>query len=360
MSEATARGSERQARRSWYQPLRSWRQGSYRRDLRFTREGRVFVLVTLGLGLAAVNTGNNLMYLVFAFMLSLIVMSGILSEHVLRGLVPSRILPASCRVGETAIVQVELDNRSERYSSYAVKVVDRGEGDPLPHGCFFLKLAPGERQASSYRRRPVRRGRLLLESVVLRTRFPFGLFEKGRPVRLRESLWVYPRTQPCVVPPHGSALAGQYPRKRVGQGNETAGLRDYRDGDELRSVHWRRSAALGRTIVREFELERGQCLSICIDNALDAEVSGWEDAFERQISMVAWLTEDCSRRGVAVELRAHGSRSPVLAPGVAPDAPLRFLAALQPVPRALAAGFGRTEHAAVELRASELRPLDGA
>src|SRR3954454_22538212 len=70
------------ARVPWYLP----RNRRYRRHLKFTREGKLFVFVTLGLGFGAVNTGTNLMYLVFGFMLSLIVLSGILSEHALRKL----------------------------------------------------------------------------------------------------------------------------------------------------------------------------------------------------------------------------------------------------------------------------------
>jgi hypothetical protein len=56
------------------------------RSLRFTKEGLSFVLFSLAVGVAAVNTGNNLLYLILAMMLSLIIVSGILSRA-----------PAPCR-----------------------------------------------------------------------------------------------------------------------------------------------------------------------------------------------------------------------------------------------------------------------
>ena len=64
----------------WYLP----KDRRYRRRLRLTREGKLFVFVTFGLGFAAVNTGTNLMYPTFGFMLSLIILSGVLSAYVLR------------------------------------------------------------------------------------------------------------------------------------------------------------------------------------------------------------------------------------------------------------------------------------
>src|SRR5206468_3395868 len=56
------------------------------RRLRITREGWFYVLFTLGVGAAAINTGNNLLYLVLGLQLSTIVISGVLSESCLRGL----------------------------------------------------------------------------------------------------------------------------------------------------------------------------------------------------------------------------------------------------------------------------------
>src|SRR3989442_12957144 len=63
------------------------------RSIRLTSEGTRFLLFTFGIGLAAINTGNNLFYLLLAMMLSLIVISGLLSEHCLRRLEFHRHVP---------------------------------------------------------------------------------------------------------------------------------------------------------------------------------------------------------------------------------------------------------------------------
>ena len=53
-------------------------------DFEVTRAGVIYVLVTLVIGIAALNTGNNLLYIVVAAMLAAILVSGIVSAVVLR------------------------------------------------------------------------------------------------------------------------------------------------------------------------------------------------------------------------------------------------------------------------------------
>ena len=69
------------------------------RKLRPTRVGWFFVGGVLSIGIAAVNTGNNLLYFVLAMMLGAIVVSGILSERNLRGLWVERSVPGDVTAG---------------------------------------------------------------------------------------------------------------------------------------------------------------------------------------------------------------------------------------------------------------------
>ena len=50
-----------------------------------TREGWWLLFAAVGLGFAAMNTGNNLLYLLVSMLLGLIVVSGVLSERSMRG-----------------------------------------------------------------------------------------------------------------------------------------------------------------------------------------------------------------------------------------------------------------------------------
>jgi uncharacterized protein (DUF58 family) len=316
----------------WYLP----RDIRYRRRLRFTREGKLFVFVTLGLGFAAVNTGTNLMYLVFGFMLSLIVLSGVLSEHVLRALSVERRLPQRAVAGEPALVELVVKNGKQRLVSYSVEIEDQAEGDDNLRRCYFLKIPPRGEQAASYRRVPVQRGLLRFSGFSIATRFPFALFEKSRDVELAAELLVYPRQIPAQLPDALFKEQGEQSASARGHGTETRELREYRQDDEVRMIHWRRSAALGKPVVRVLEQEATSLLSIRLDNwrtpdDTDAWLSGLEDA----ISRAAYLAQRALSRGLSVEICARGARSKVAVSTNDVDLPLSFLAVLQPVSEAL-------------------------
>src|SRR3989338_5242040 len=90
--------------RSWTEFLSRFKDSLRRwlkppRRLRFTRFGTYVVLITLGIGLGAMNTGNNLIYLVFGMMLGFITASGVISEMSLRGLQVDWIIPTELFAG---------------------------------------------------------------------------------------------------------------------------------------------------------------------------------------------------------------------------------------------------------------------
>src|SRR5580698_5636638 len=202
------------------------------RRLKFTREGKFFVGITLGVGFAAINTANNLLYLLLGMLLALIVVSGIMSELSLRDLTVVRRLPLRAQVGRAHLVEIEVFNHKKRVPSYAIEVEDLRAGQPADKRCFFLKISPKSAQVAAYRRTPSRRGRDLHVGFRIATRFPFGLFEKSREVPADGELIIYPAVDPVHLtsagqgrPPGADSMVGR------GRGEEFVGLRLMRAGD---------------------------------------------------------------------------------------------------------------------------------
>src|SRR5207302_1895330 len=142
------------------------------RKLKFTREGKFFVGITLGVGFAAINTGNNLLYLLLGMLLALIIVSGLMSELSLRDLTVVRRLPLRAQVGRPHLVEIEVFNHKGRVPSYAIEVEDLRAGQPADKRCFFLKISPKSAQVAAYRRTPARRGRDKHVGFRIATRFP--------------------------------------------------------------------------------------------------------------------------------------------------------------------------------------------
>lgn len=309
------------------------RRSRYARQLRFTREGRVFVLVTLGVGAAAVNTGNNLLYLVLGMLLSLIVLSGVLSELVLRGVRVERRLPRRAFAGTPALVELVVHNEKRRVPSFSIEAEDVAPSEVTDRRCYYLKVGPGAQQAAAYQRTPARRGILSFFEVVLRTRYPFGLFEKARFVELPGELVVYPALAPRArTDAHGGRAGPDVPTAQRGPGTEVAGLRDHREGDEARAIHWRRSASLGREVVRERTRDVARRLTLVIDERRPSDAAdAWSARFEVAISEVASTAARALEEGAAVEVVARSGASPLVLPGQPPDPVWRFLALLEPL-----------------------------
>jgi uncharacterized protein (DUF58 family) len=240
------------------------------RRLTFTRDGRLFVLVAIGVGFAAVNTGNNLLYLLLAWALAFIVASGVLSEKNLRGLAVRRRVPGQVIAGQPFLVEIAVENTKPRLPSYSIEIEDLVGGRPLDKKCYFLKIPVGRTQRTSYRHTFARRGRHVLEGFRVATRYPFALFRKSRDVADATEVLVYPALVPVPAPTPRARQDGEVRSEALGRRGEFFGLRQWRDGDDRRDVHWRSSARTGRTMVREYEDERSRRVVVAIDNALPA------------------------------------------------------------------------------------------
>src|ERR1700743_2474334 len=112
-------------------PLPWWRRLRPPRRLRFTRGGRIIVILAVGVGFAAINTGNNLLYLLLGWLLSFIIASGILSEMTLKRLLVERRPPPRVYAGEPFLMEVVIKNEKPSRASYSIEVEDMVGTTPL-------------------------------------------------------------------------------------------------------------------------------------------------------------------------------------------------------------------------------------
>ena len=293
------------------------------RRLSFTREGRLVVVLAVAVGFAAINTGNNLLYLLLGWLLSFIIASGVLSEATLRGLVVTRRLPPRVHAGEPFLMEVEIENTKPARASYSIEVEDLQGKTPLDKRCYFLKIPEGKVQRTSYRHTFVRRGAYTLTGYRLATKFPFALFRKSRDVDAPIDILVYPPRVPVTLPPPRATTRGDAVASRLGRRGEFFGLREHRASDDRRDVHWKSSARTGRLLVREYEDELARHVVVAVDNALPRDVrdaladgvlvpahEAQVGAVERAIAIAASLATAYLEAGWTVGLVARGANVP--------------------------------------------------
>lgn len=303
-----------------------WRAAS-RRSLKFTREGKYFVALALGIGFAAINTGNNLLFLVLGMMLALIVGSGVLSELTLRSLTVTRHSPERIFAGKPFLMGIGLANQKRRLPSFSIEVEDLIAGRSLDKKCYFLKVPAGRTQHTSYRHTFARRGLYRFSGYQISTKFPFALFRKSRPIDYGIEIVVYPTIFPIFPPAGQQADHGELASARVDRRGDFHAMREYHPGDDPRAIHWRKSAQVGRLMIRENEDQTARRIAIFLDNRRrSAEPGPAEIEQEEQaVSHAASLAVHYIKRGYTVRLV---TRTDGVGPGAGPAQLTRILRTL--------------------------------
>ncbi|MSP92376.1 MAG: DUF58 domain-containing protein [Myxococcales bacterium] len=226
------------------------------RKLVVTREGKWIIAIALLLGAGAVNTGNNLLYLVLSLTFSVIAVSGILSERNLQHVSVRRRYPREVDVGAVTPLRIEVKNAKQRPALHIeVGEVSDDEDVHVRNG-YLLHLAPQEGGHAFAQVRVLRRGPVQTAALQVVTGYPYGFARKAR-------LWIepawfvaLPNVARVTLPWQGApARDGELQQPRLGHGDEFRGLRDARPGDPPRDVHWKVSARRDRLIVREWEAQ---------------------------------------------------------------------------------------------------------
>jgi uncharacterized protein (DUF58 family) len=348
----------REEKPSRFTRLRSWLSRKWKppRKLKITREGKFFILLTLSVGLAAINTGNNLLYLLLGMLLALIVVSSIMSELSLRNLSVVRRLPARAQVARPHLVEIEVHNHKKKVPSYAIEIEDLRAGQPADKRCFFLKISPDSAQVAAYRRTPTKRGRDRHVGFRVATRFPFGLFEKSRELRSEGELIIYPAIDPVKLPPEKVGLrAGNQGAPGRGIGDEIVGVRPMRDGDDPRDVYWRKSTLEGQLVLRERARETHHQVTLVVESTFtDARPDeAWLLRFERRIRDAASRAVAHLRRGDGVTLLTTAGDRVRADKSVGADPVLRLLALLLP-----SQASSKTSRVALSRRTTKEPPSD--
>ncbi|CUQ65856.1 conserved protein of unknown function [Candidatus Nitrospira inopinata] len=270
------------------------RRLALRRSTRVTSEGALFLFLALAVGVAAVNTGNNLFYLLLSMMLSGVLVSGVAARSCLNRLEIRRHVPDLLFVNEPATAALVIKNGKRRWSSYALRLCDvTADGHGLDRGLAVHHLPPGAGRLLSYPLVPSKRGSLKLDEVSVSTSFPFGLFYKTACYSIPATVPVSPAIKPL---PNGllRELSGPGQERTVhrkGYGSDLYNLRLYQPGDDSRTIHWLTTARTSKLIVRETEAESHRRATIYLSLlAPDSHDAVFEEAVSLTASLLHHLT----------------------------------------------------------------------
>jgi len=285
------------------------------RKLAFTREGRFLVLISMGIGFAAVNTGSNLLYLLMSMLMSIIVASGMLSELVLRKLDWEIDLPSEAVAGTETLFAISVTNRKRRLNSFSLE----GElllGDDRPaeqQKGRLLKLPPDGTDYLFPRVTFPTRGEYHVRGIALGTRYPFSFFTKSRNYELSREIVVVPRGEHPLEPLVFALAAGHEEHSsKPGRGSEFFSVRPMHAGDEWRDVHWKQTAKTHRFAVKEYEALTSRKVYVLMlgEAGMEGETQARTEAREEGVEIAASVVKFLVHNQFEVGLFAPGARVP--------------------------------------------------
>jgi uncharacterized protein (DUF58 family) len=272
-------------------------QGRVRMHL--TRSGLMTLVLGLAFFLLGMRSGANVSYLAGSLVLGALVCSMLHPPMVLKGVAGDASLPARIHAGHEFLLDIDLHNYRVGSTAYGLLVEMGGAGQP---GSWVKRLGRGDRRHVALRHTMPRRGLHALPPVQVRSRFPFGLMEALRITPRQDEVLVLPRLgrvqdqalKTCA------AVASLQPgaARDMEQRGVYRSLREYREGDNPRHIHWPALARTQQLYVREFEQSRTPALEIVLDTWLPAQHGAEEEErFEWAVSFAASLARALGSRG---------------------------------------------------------------
>jgi uncharacterized protein (DUF58 family) len=322
-------------------------------DYRLTRDGMIYLVAVFILILAAINTGNNLLFLILACLLGGILISGVLSRAVLSGIELKFDMPEHIFAEQPILAEIELRNEKQAWPSFSLLVVGETKRNKTPaeiltRPVFFPYIPHLAASRQKVELRFPRRGVYRQDAFAIRTRFPFGFFEKTREVDSDIEMIVYPRVEPTeqfyeVLP----LLSGEMASHFRGRGHELHSLREYQPTDSARFVDWKVTAKLGRMAVREFAREDERRVMLVLDPFVglpradlgDLAAAEHNERFERAVSMAACIAWHFHEIRSVIQFRTYRYVTPIAPAGEIIYDTLRTLALLEPETSATGGAF---------------------
>ncbi len=227
-----------------------------RRRYHWHPAGLLFLGMTVLVGAAAARRGDNLLIFVFTTLLAWIVVSWLISAAMLMAVEVTRMSPARLRVGEAGLLRYRVRARVRFVPLFALSLEEvLGIGAATQKPARVTHCGGGEVVVASSKFTPERRQRLTLGRFRCVTAFPFGVVRKSLEIVQDDSILVHPRIEPLD---HAAFLGlagidGPLARRRTAgsTGEELHGLREFRSGDSMRMVAWKRSASSEGLLVIE-------------------------------------------------------------------------------------------------------------
>jgi uncharacterized protein (DUF58 family) len=265
-----------------------------------TREGWIYFAAVTVVVFAAINTSNNLLYMVLSALLAVLLLSGFLSGLNFRYLRLDIRIPSHCFAGEPFPISIQVHNEKRVFPSFSLNF-EAPEESAFQFSTFYIPMVRAQRHVPQAGQAMLtRRGRYVMNQIRSASRYPFGFFVKNRKYRVEGECICYPQILPQErINTSVLDIQGSNQRFERGLGYDLYTIRDYLPADSARHVHWKASAKTAVLKTREYAAEENRRIVLAFDRFGHP---GDVDKFESLVSHTASLAYHLINDGIEVAL----------------------------------------------------------
>jgi uncharacterized protein (DUF58 family) len=258
---------------------------------KFTTQGRRYALLIIAILLAALNTGNNLLYLILSFMIAAILFSRLLAILSNKKINISLQIPEEIYAKKQFLMMLNIKNNKKWFSSspQILQLVDGIEFSTPP---FIPQIKAGQQMQCNIFHSFKRRGVYRLKNLIGQSTYPSGIFTHSALFSFAEKeIVVYPAIKPLKdFYINGSLGSKALESFIIGGSFSLYNIRDYIPGDEARFLHWKASAKLSKLMTKEFVHEEQKKVSLLLDTGFPDTLDNYQrENFEERVSLAASL-----------------------------------------------------------------------
>src|SRR5262245_42444890 len=277
-----------------------------------TREGWIYFGAITIVVFAAINTANNLLYMVLSALLAVLSLSGFLSTLNFRLVRIVVRVPSRCYAGEPFPITTQVHNDKRVFPTFSISVESIADS-AFRFSSFYVPVIRGLEHVSSAGQALLpKRGHYTLREVKVASRYPFGFFLKDRNHPAKAECICYPEILPQEAINFSSIdLRGSYQRLERGLGHDLYLIRDYVPSDSARHVDWKASAKTSILKTREYAAEESQQITLAFDRFGRPEDV---ERFEQLVSYSASLAYHLIHDGLEVNFVTDEWQSSALEP----------------------------------------------
>ncbi len=284
------------------------------RSLRLTPAGRS-LLAFAGAGVLASAAFGGVIGLIPAsalMFLTIAIFATWLQSRCVEAVEVSRLV---CFAGDESPLRLELRNRSRWMALRDVAIAQGNFSCQRPRpNALIAEIAPRRSRLAEYQVKLNERGRFSFFEMTISSTYPLGLVEYRRSFRLSSDHLVLPRLG--TVRPIADRLERhrgfQREARRTLLGSEEFfGLREWREGESQRLVHWKVSARRGKLMVRELRGEDRTPVHLVLLTRVPGQPVKRHPGFEVAVSLAATLCEQLLRERFRLRLTLMDSDRPV-------------------------------------------------